>query len=215
MNKICTNCGRDKPLEDFHKESNGKFGRKSRCAECCTLISKKWKEQNKNKEIENRKKWNTLNKERHKKLTYEWRNKNKQKHNNYIAKWQKERKQKDSKYRMLSSIRSLVSNHFKNRNICKTKHLEDLIDMPILVFFNRMKELMSKEMTEENYGSYWSFDHVCPCSVARNEEELIKLQNWLNWRPMVHLGPNGNLAKQDKITEESRLICLELLKREP
>ena len=63
-----------------------------------------------------------------------------------------------------------------------------------------------------NWEKYWSFDHICPCSLARDEEEMILLQHWSNWRPMVHL---ENLSKQDSITDDAARLCRILLKREP
>lgn len=34
MNKTCTKCGEEKPLDDFYKEPLGRGGRKSRCKTC-------------------------------------------------------------------------------------------------------------------------------------------------------------------------------------
>jgi hypothetical protein len=35
--KVCSGCGRDKPLEDFNKNPRGKFGRRSDCRECAKV----------------------------------------------------------------------------------------------------------------------------------------------------------------------------------
>lgn len=35
--KVCTKCGVDKPLEDFHKDHKGKYGRVSKCKDCITI----------------------------------------------------------------------------------------------------------------------------------------------------------------------------------
>lgn len=32
--KVCTKCGRKKPLDEFHKDKNSKDGHSSRCKEC-------------------------------------------------------------------------------------------------------------------------------------------------------------------------------------
>ena len=69
-------------------------------------------------------------------------------------------------------------------------------------------------MTWDNYGSYWSIDHICPCNQAQTEEELIKLQHHKNLRPMITHGPDGNFAKSDNKTEEAQKLCLELLERD-
>lgn len=212
VEKQCTQCLIYKPIESFHKETRGLFGRKSKCSECCTKISKKWKIQNADREAENRKRWNSVNKDRHKKSTYKWREENKDAHLAYTAKWQKEKKLSNTNFKLLCSIRSLVSNHFANRGICKTKNLESLLGINWTDFKNHIISMLETEMTEQNYGDYWSFDHICPCSIALNKEELEKLQHWSNWRPMVH---KENLLKSNKITKEAEEICLQLLNRRP
>jgi ribosomal protein S20 len=34
MTKICTKCNTEKPLDNFAKDKNGKYGVKSKCKEC-------------------------------------------------------------------------------------------------------------------------------------------------------------------------------------
>lgn len=34
MNKICSKCGEEKPLSEFHKEKKGKYGVRAECKEC-------------------------------------------------------------------------------------------------------------------------------------------------------------------------------------
>lgn len=213
--KQCKMCKFSKPLDAFHIELKGKFGRKSKCSECCTSLSRAWKQNNQERERENRKRWNAANVDRHKESTYRWRDKNRKAHNEYVAEWQRLKKASDPQYKMLSTVRTLVSNHFKRRSLCKIQRLESLLDIKWEDFYNKMLNMLEDGMTEENYGSYWSFDHVCPCAVAKDQEELERLQHWSNWRPMVHKGPNGNLSKQDKITEDAVDMCRKLLNREP
>jgi hypothetical protein len=59
-------------------------------------------------------------------------------------------------------------------------------------------------------GDY-HLDHICCCAQARNEEELIKLQNYTNLRWM---SAKENLSKGDNWTEEGAALCLKLLGRE-
>lgn len=40
--KTCTACGITKPLDDFYKSPNGRFGRQSRCIPCHKAASKRW-----------------------------------------------------------------------------------------------------------------------------------------------------------------------------
>jgi hypothetical protein len=58
--------------------------------------------------------------------------------------------------------------------------------------------------------SGWDIDHICPCSQAQNEEELIKLQHYTNLRPMWAM---DNRVKCSSKTPEAEAMCLELLGR--
>ena len=64
-------------------------------------------------------------------------------------------------------------------------------------------------MNWDNYGSVWTYDHICPCAQAETEEELIKLQHYLNIRPY-----KDNLVKSDNKTPEGDDMCRLLLGRE-
>jgi hypothetical protein len=44
MNKICTLCKKEKPLEEFGRHRGRKDGRYSSCLECCRLIERKRKQ---------------------------------------------------------------------------------------------------------------------------------------------------------------------------
>jgi hypothetical protein len=53
-------------------------------------------------------------------------------------------------------------------------------------------------------------DHICPCSQAQNEEELIRLQHYMNLRI---LDKTTNLSKSDSWTPEGEEMCVKLLGR--
>jgi hypothetical protein len=54
-------------------------------------------------------------------------------------------------------------------------------------------------------------DHICPVAQAKTEEEVIKLQNYINFQ---WLTPEENTSKGDKPTEEGIFLCRFLLGRE-
>ena len=51
-NKVCTKCGRELPLSEFHRMKNGKYGLQNYCKECKRLENKKWKAENYEKCVE-------------------------------------------------------------------------------------------------------------------------------------------------------------------
>jgi len=213
MDKKCTKCLQFKDLSLFHKEIKGKYGVKSRCVKCVTEVSQNWKANNQEKEKQSRKKWNMNNKEKHKESTYLWRKNNKQYHSEYVAEYQKERKLKEPQFKFLSNMRSLLYNHLVRKNLKKHKKLELYLGCDFESFKNKIELQFTKEMTWDNYGKYWSIDHICPCDQAQNEEELIKLQNYINLMPVKSYGEGGNFQKSNKKVPEGEQLCIQLLGR--
>jgi len=50
-------------------------------------------------------------------------------------------------------------------------------------------------MTWENYGTYWTIDHMVPISTGKNEEEIFKLNHFSNLKPLL---TEENIAKGAK-----------------
>ncbi len=214
MKKICTTCKQEKILNKFHKETTGKFGVKSKCAECVFENTKTWKAANQEREQDNRKRWNSQNKDQHRESTYRWREENADKHASYVAEYQANRKKLDPQFKLLSNMRSLLYNHLTRKDLKKHKKLEQYLGCTFEDFKCYIEQQFTVDLTWDNYGSYWSIDHICPCNQAQNEEELTKLQYFKNLRPMITYGPNGNFAKSDSKTQEAQDLCFELLNRD-
>lgn len=74
--KTCSVCNEEKPLEDFYKQSDGKYGVTSRCKICLLADNKKWKEENQEKVSTLIRNWQIKNKEKCLAATREWRKRN-------------------------------------------------------------------------------------------------------------------------------------------
>jgi hypothetical protein len=46
MVKTCSKCGETKPLEDFHSQKDGKFGRRGDCKVCLRAAQRKHRDEN-------------------------------------------------------------------------------------------------------------------------------------------------------------------------
>lgn len=57
MNKKCSKCREEKPLEDFYKQKAGKFGRRADCKVCAKAADLAYKQTDKGKEVQ--KKYNS------------------------------------------------------------------------------------------------------------------------------------------------------------
>jgi hypothetical protein len=55
------------------------------------------------------------------------------------------------------------------------------------------------QMTFENHGTVWHYDHVIPCILFDHDtkEDLSRCWHWSNIRPMIG---TENIAKNDKVS---------------
>ena len=54
-------------------------------------------------------------------------------------------------------------------------------------------------MNWDNYGSFWSIDHIIPISSAKTEEDVLKLNHFSNLRPLCSY--KNRHIKSNKIDE--------------
>lgn len=63
--RVCSKCGEEKSLTEFHKRADGKSGgRRTDCAVCNTKQSLEWTENNLEQKLENNKQWKHKNPDR-------------------------------------------------------------------------------------------------------------------------------------------------------
>ena len=74
--KRCSVCHEEKLLEDFYKQSSGKYGVASRCKVCLLASNKRWRDNNKEKSSKLTREWQIRNKEKCLAATREWRKRN-------------------------------------------------------------------------------------------------------------------------------------------
>ena len=121
----------------------------------------------------------------------------------------RERKATDPLYKMSHNIRSLLAGVLKFKGFSKKSKTAKLLGCTDKEFYNHIEFQFIDGMTWDNYGIYWTYDHICPCAQAQDEEELIKLQHYSNLRPYIE-----NLKKSDNKTPEGEKLCLILLNRQ-
>lgn len=184
--KKCNKCNIEKQICDFYNSKSHKDGKMNTCKPCFNFISSS------NKEY--RKKYKNLHqKEYNKKYMKEWYKnnpeynkkyniKNRDKINNYY----KEKKQSDSLYKLISSIRTRISQtlrgYSKSSSTLNILGLNDFNDFKIY-----LESKFQPNMNWNNYGfgeNKWVIDHIIPVSSAKNEKEIYKLNHYSNLQPM-------------------------------
>lgn len=108
----------------------------------------------------------------------------------------------DSLFKLTAQIRTRINNDLKRFLYSKNSSTSELLGCTFEEFF--------KYLGPKPEGKY-DKDHICPCAQAQNEEELIKLQHYTNFR---WLNKKENLKKSDNWTPEAEQKCRELLGRD-
>jgi hypothetical protein len=191
--KICSKCGVEKDICNFHKDKTKKCGYKSQCNSCIHLRAKIYKKENAVILAEKRKKYYEENKDLHNIISKNYRQKNREK----LRIKQKEKYQNNSIFKLKVNVRRRINKVLHNKTIssfeivgCSTNELKIYLE-----------ERFENRMTWENYGKFgWHIDHIIPLDSGTTEEEIIKLCHYTNLQP---LWCNDNWSKGKKIPENT------------
>ena len=106
-------------------------------------------------------------------------------------------------------MRSRTNKAFKSQNVRKTNKTFDLLGCSHSFFKRWIIHHLYGNMTLENYGSVWQFDHSLPIASfdLLDENDMKKCFNWVNLRPTY---PSENNSKKDKI--DNRLYLMQDVK---
>ena len=204
--KMCSKCKLQKSLTEFCKDKRSKSGRRSSCKICSNIIGKEWRQkysQIANKETKDKKVCGCCKEERNiqefsknKSAKDGFESECKACKNKYNNAYSKARKLYDPEFKLLTNLRSRLSNVL--RGISKSQTTKQLIGVDFETFTKWIEFQFEEGMTLNNYGSVWEHDHVLPISSFNllEEEELHKAMNWMNIRPLT---PLKNIQKSNKI----------------
>jgi len=106
----------------------------------------------------------------------------------------------DILYKLKCRIRDNIRHTFKRGDYKynKNSNTETILGCTINEFINYIECKFTEGMTLKNYGE-WHLDHIYPVSLAKDEEELIKLNHYTNFQPLWAI---DNIKKGNKITEK-------------
>jgi hypothetical protein len=186
------------------KERDKKYYKENK--EIISIQKKQYKQKNKENITEQRKQYRKENKEyinKYGKQYYEknkgkikkWHEENKEKRNEYARKYNKQRKQTDSLFKLRNNIGSLICHSMKNKGYTKRSKTFEILGCSYEEFKLHIEKQFKDGMSWENTGQ-WHYDHIYPVSLAKDEEELIKLNHYTNFQPLWAI---DNLKKGNKI----------------
>jgi hypothetical protein len=213
--KRCIICSEIKTEEEFYKKLD-KWS--SRCQKCekenqkvrytknkekVKKTVKLWRDANKDKVKQNHKKWSIKNRLhcKIKRTEYETKIKDKERFRKRKLRQETYNGKKGELPRLTLRIRSLIYMSIKAKNYTKKSKTYQMLGCTY-------SELLTY-LGPKPDGNY-HLDHICPCFQAQNEEELIRLQHYTNFR---WLKAEDNLSKSINKTPEAEEMCCKLLKR--
>ncbi|GHT66416.1 hypothetical protein FACS1894110_10060 [Spirochaetia bacterium] len=183
LSKVCTVCGEEKPLEEYHNHPNGKYGKKSMCKSCA---SKKWTAyRKKNKERLNK---NSIEyNKKHRKHLYELRVIYEKEHPEKIKEWTRNRWYKQNNYRIKNNLGRRVISALKKYGLTKDRHTKELVGCSIAELKRHIQDQFEIGMSWDNYGrGGWVIDHIKPCAMfdLTNQKQRSKCFHYTNLRPL-------------------------------
>jgi hypothetical protein len=207
MIKICSKCGKEKPVEEFYVRKDSKDGYRNDCIDCVKEQKikyngrykdrvSKWYYENKEITIQRSKEWKENNLERNREL-----NKQSDKRRRpLISKYRRERYHSDNLFRLRDNIAKLIGNSFRKKSYSKKSKTNQILGIDYDGFMKHIESQFVNGMSWDNRGE-WELDHIIPVSLGKSEEEIIRLNHYSNFRPLWR---KDNLLKSNTILDEDK-----------
>ena len=156
---------------------------------------KEYKLKNKEKLFELNKKYAELNKEKIANYKKEYYLKNKEKIEKYRNEWRNNKSKNDYLFKLTNNTRTIIKQSFRRNGYSKNSKTYQILGCTFEDFKEHLEKQFKDDMNWDNIGK-WHLDHIYPISLAKDEEELIKLNHYTNFQPMWAI---DNIKKSNKI----------------
>lgn len=183
---------------EYHKnyilnnpEKSLKYRKNQSKSDVSKFNKKKYREENKEKIKEQRRLSKLKNKKKTDETSKNYRIKNKENIAKKRNETRKIRKLKDPLFALTSTIRVSISNSLKRNGYSKKTKTFEILGCTFEEFKIYLESKFDSWMTWENRGLYngelnygWDIDHILPSSLAKTEEDVIKLNHYTNLQPL-------------------------------
>lgn len=177
--KTCSKCGIDKPHSEYHKCSRVKSGLQPKCKSCRSQYAK----DNSSNICQKHREYYELNPDKMEKQKLYWKEYGKGR-NEYHRNYQSNRRKSDPLYKLKSTISHRIRSSIKSKGYKKSNKTQDILGCSFIEFKEHIQSQFTEEMNWDNHGTYWDIDHIIPISVAKNEEEVLRLNHYTNLQPL-------------------------------
>ncbi len=208
--KKCSKCptGQNiKPITDFYKCKGGKI--RPSCKKCDNAMSRAYKARNKKHISKYNKEYKQEHKDEISVYNHEYNKNNRTEIQKRQTQTRRARRATDFGFFISTRLRTHLNDFIKSG---KNDVIEGIIGCNYHNFKKWLQFQFDKKMTFDNYGSYWTIDHVCPCCTydLTNEDELYICFNWRNLRPLKKL---DNYKKNSKVDEDELQNHIKIIKK--
>jgi len=189
--KHCNICNTTKDSADFYKDNRAKDGLQSKCKVC----EKKYKEANKERQVELKANHYQKNKEAYKQRARLYKKKHRSRMRVQLFKERPEQK-------LLHYYRTRLNQAVKS----KTNTTIDLLGCSAKDLADYLEARFKVGMTWGNYGLHgWHIDHIIPCAKfdMSNDSDVKQCFHYTNLQP---LWAKDNLEKADKLIKNQLSI---------
>lgn len=217
--KECIKCRTFKDSFCFHKQ---KDKLQAYCIDCFKILKKEWYLSNKDRlkltSIEKSKKYREENIQKVREKSIKYYYDNREKSIKYSKEWaknnrieinkkrlirDKKRMDNDPIFKLASVIRKSINRVLWKGNYTKKSRTHEILGCSFQEFKNFIEIKFEKWMNWDNHGLYngepnygWDLDHIIPISSAKNEEEVLLLNNYTNFQPLCSK-INRNIKKNN------------------
>ena len=159
------------------------------------IYQKEYKLKNKEKIAELNKSYSEKNKEKIANYKRQHYLENKEKIKKYRNEWRSNKVKIDSLFKLTNNTRTLIKQSFRRNGYSKNSKTYQILGCTFEEFKQHLEKQFTDGMSWNNIGQ-WHMDHIYPVSLAKDEDELIKLNHYTNFQP---LWAEDNLKKSNKL----------------
>lgn len=174
--KCCNECKKEKSLDNFSRN-----GKNNKCNYCTNVRKKERVKLGLSKKYPNKKE-----------KTIEWKNKNKEHIRNYRREYCNKKYKEDIFYKLSLTCRSFVRRCLTYK---KEERTHELLKYNSVKLKQRLECQFTKEMSCDNYGSYWNIDHRKPIAMFKTGTPIYVINALSNLKPVTK---EYNSSKKDK-----------------
>jgi|LakMenEpi03Aug12_release.lakeMendotaPanAssembly.Ray.scaffolds.fasta_scaffold567455_2 hypothetical protein len=171
--KHCTNCNSSKSIENFNKNKSTTDGFNHWCKDCSSI---------------------TIKKSDFLKDYYQSKKDAKAYNNANLRRYTKKREQDNPLVKVQRVISAIIRSTLKRKGYDVNSPAHEILGCTYEEFKLHIEQQFSHGMTWDNHGE-WHLDHKIPVSYGLNVEEVIALNNYINFQP---LWAKVNLSKGNR-----------------